>query len=735
MTENSNKTDLSSQGPGENASQFSAQTVLIALRMWWKIATPLGILLAVGAAAGMYYTYKPEYTAATWLIIRDRPPILQKQESRGDSKLFVENQLEVLKSPSVIDTVASIPEVASTPEIVRFGQGPAQGLRKLLKIRALGKSDYFVIEFTSTDRERAALIVNKIAETYLELQRSKQSEVEAVTISLLEKEQSVQQVLVERYRSNVRDLTKQLTGSEAFPLGPNQTRVEIRSTTSELQSKLVAAEVEQVLLKAQIDAESEVLSRQSSEPPKSEIDRQVESSEPVRALQAKIEAAKSRASEHEKVAANLDQNAVYQRLKGEIQADEQALEKLRTELRTLVQTHLETTSRAQREEEVAAMQRRLANADFTVQLLREKLAQENAGRQTEKGESLELEFVRGDYLRAAKVYEAIADRILQMRMDQRAPNQISQFEVAKPPAHPDSPPPYKKVAVVALLALLLPFAGAIGLEQLHRRVSSRDQLEKASGLTVVGEVTSLPRRSRSRKKNGASTPNRERQLFEESIDGLRTYLTLVHSLRGLKVLAVTSAISREGKTTLSAQLAISLASATGEKTLLIDGDTRSPDIHRAFDIDRGPGLVDVLQGRCSLEDAIEMEFSDSLHVLTAGCLDASPHRLLGPHEFGALLDKLKETYRYIVIDTPPILPASEALILAQAADAAVLCVRRDFSRLDHACEAYGRLRSAGVTIAGAVLNGIPARSYVYRYGSYYQDRQQIEGVVSDEVAS
>jgi Mrp family chromosome partitioning ATPase len=95
----------------------------------------------------------------------------------------------------------------------------------------------------------------------------------------------------------------------------------------------------------------------------------------------------------------------------------------------------------------------------------------------------------------------------------------------------------------------------------------------------------LPRRARSR-KNLATSSDRQLQLFEESVDGLRTYLTLVESLRGMQVLAVTSAISREGKTSLAAQLAVSVASASGEPTLLIDGDMRSPDMQHLW---RRPG--------------------------------------------------------------------------------------------------------------------------------------------------
>jgi capsular exopolysaccharide synthesis family protein len=268
-----------------------------------------------------------------------------------------------------------------------------------------------------------------------------------------------------------------------------------------------------------------------------------------------------------------------------------------------------------------------------------------------------------------------------------------------------------------MVAFLLPFGLAIGVEFLNRRVSDRHQLESAKGIQVVGEITALPRRQRPRRL-GMSSPSHELQLFEESIDGLRTYLTVVDSLREHRSFAVMSAISQEGKSNLAAQLAMSVASATGEQVLLIDGDMRSPDVDEIFGVNRDPGLAGILRGECSAGDAIHKDFSENLHLLPAGTLDTSPHRLLGKGEFGLLLTHLREQYRYIIVDTPPILPASESLVMARATDAAVLCVRRDYSRIEQVAEAYHRLQAAGVKTAGAVINGIPVRSYVYRYGRY-----------------
>jgi capsular exopolysaccharide synthesis family protein len=309
-----------------------------------------------------------------------------------------------------------------------------------------------------------------------------------------------------------------------------------------------------------------------------------------------------------------------------------------------------------------------------------------------------------------------------MRLEQHAPDRVMLFKEATAPSFPDEALPYKKMGLGGGVAFVLPFGLALLYELSHRRVSNRRQLEVNCRLPVVAEVTAMPRRISASRTAASDPANIELHLFEESVYGLGTHLMLAPEGHALRVLSVTSAISREGKTSVAVQLALSIARATGEPTLLIDGDLRSPDIHRIFEVDRSPGLAEVLQGTCDIDQAIDTNFSPSLHLLPAGQLATLPHRLLGTGDFARLIEELKGRYRYIVLDTPPILPASESLMISRQADATVVCARRDFSRLDQVQEAYTRLRASGARLAGTVLNGISPGSYAYRYGSHYYDR-------------
>lgn len=706
--------------PGQG---LDLQIVLIAVRYWWRVALPAALVLAAATAGAVAWLSKPTYTASNWLIIREKPEYLLNPNVMEDPRKFVNNQMELMRSPLVIDQVASKPEIFATPEL-SIGD-PVERLRKLLRIKAMGQSDFFVLEFTSEDPRKAALIVNEVASAYLKLQdRDFLHRMEA-TITRLEEQRAKQQSLIERLRDNVQEKTKSLTGVDPFAAKAPGAQ-SIQDALSPLQAQIVNAEIEYAMATAAVEAEEEMLKKQLFEVPASEVEAKVRAVPEIAGLMRRIQDAQTMIKEHERVAANasaLQKNPNYQYLLRQKASDEQSLEQRMGELRTAVKQELENEARMLRTDQVAGMRKTLDAKRLAVDILRERIQKERANQQNYRGETVELEFLRADYESAAKVWEAINDRILAMRLEQHAPDRVMPFKEANPPAYADAALPYRRMGIFSTAAFLFPFVLAAGYELLQRRVSSRRQLETTSGLPVVAEVTAMPRQVSSASAADIEQAQRELQIFEECIYGLRTHLMLAQKTGHLRTIAVTSAISREGKTSVAVQLALSIARSTGERTLLIDGDLRCPDIHRIFEMERGPGLAEVLSKTVEVHEVIEKGFSPSLHLLPAGRLATVPHRLLGNAAFPRLLEDLKKKYRYIVIDTPPILPASEALMMARASDVTVVCARRDYSRIDQVAEAHSRLKTSGINVAGTVLNGISPRAYAYRYGYYYYDRR------------
>ena len=126
----------------------------------------------------------------------------------------------------------------------------------------------------------------------------------------------------------------------------------------------------------------------------------------------------------------------------------------------------------------------------------------------------------------------------------------------------------------------------------------------------------------------------------------------------------------------------------------------------------------VLAHEASLEQAVVTTWSDNLHLLPAGHLSGSPVALMGNGNVKALMAQVLAEYRFVVIDTPPVLAASESLILSSAADVTLLCVMCEVSRADQVQRAYKRLLLSGSHNVGLVFNGVPTNQYQSRYGKY-----------------
>ena len=428
----------------------------------------------------------------------------------------------------------------------------------------------------------------------------------------------------------------------------------------------------------------------------------------------------------------MQQIAAYQKSIDSLKHDLEgpARKQAETELRLLRGNRLGTaegpagrgSSVDRQRDELAHMRSYLQTLDFAEGNVRatylKELKKWLTQREQYSAENLLLGFKRDELAQSQKVLERIIERQIALETEKGAPRQVVWLDPAKVPVAPVELLPYKMMSMAGLLALLAPFGLAIGWEKIAERIGGSDDLERQLRMQVMGEIARLPMRRYAVPQTGAMKAGSELRIFEESVDSLRTALTLSNGLHDMRILAITSAASHEGKTSVASQLAISLARASGKPTLLIDGDMRSPDVHRVFGIDRGPGLAEVLSQQCRLGDAVVKTSNPNVYLLPAGRLKVSPHRLLGNGAWKAVLEQLPTGFRYVVIDTPPVLAASEALVLAKSADASLLCVMRDVSRTDQVRKASDMLHMAGGRPVGTVLNGVPVSNYKYRYGVY-----------------
>jgi non-specific protein-tyrosine kinase len=189
------------------------------------------------------------------------------------------------------------------------------------------------------------------------------------------------------------------------------------------------------------------------------------------------------------------------------------------------------------------------------------------------------------------------------------------------------------------------------------------------------------------------------------------------------VVQITSPVSREGKTTTVANLAVSLAQA-GKRVVIVDGDLRAPGIHAMFGAHNDGGVTSVLLGERSLAGALlPVPDQPSIGMLVSGAVPPNPSELLASKDFSELIKELKTHVDYLIIDTPPVLPVADALIVSAVADATLLVVAAGVSREEEVRRAMELLRQVEAPLRGTVFNRSAGGSG-YGYGRYGEARSR-----------
>jgi capsular exopolysaccharide synthesis family protein len=187
----------------------------------------------------------------------------------------------------------------------------------------------------------------------------------------------------------------------------------------------------------------------------------------------------------------------------------------------------------------------------------------------------------------------------------------------------------------------------------------------------------------------------------EQVRALRNKLMAMNPEGLARTLVVTSAMRGEGKSVTSINLAISLAEQERNPVLLIDADLRSPSVEKYLNLNPRRGLADVLLGRVALDDAVQASGVRNLFVLAAGRVMSRPSEILTPQRLEALFDACKERYQYTIIDTPPVVPATDASVIAARADGTLLVVRLEHSSRSHTKQALRTLQDLGANVLGS----------------------------------
>jgi capsular exopolysaccharide synthesis family protein len=700
--------------PAGITARLTPGFVWYVVRRWGKLAVPLGIVTMLLAAGLVLYRFEPQYRAEALLQIKKQRPVVAIPIETGGSSEFVETQKQLLRSSPVVAKVLAKPAIARLPELRRESD-PRKWIEKRLEVKPVGNSELFTVAYQGPSAESARLIVDAVVNAYFSLQATQNDDQVTKLLSALRSVKDDQVNNVMRLEKSVQELAKKNAGDTGLVVNSTgKSFIEFNSTLMELQLKLGQAEFDRQMTALQIKAYEEQSAGDDQPIPEAEIDEQIDDAPEVVDLEARLEV------ERKKLKALQRGTIYYQEAEKTLKDYETQLEKARESARErLVKEYRQRSDKSGRDR-LAQMKTLLGEYQIRENMFRSRVEEEQRKIEGQTGNQYELEFLKNDLARAKQVADRIEDRIFGLTIEflsPQRPEQVFVLQHAEAPASPIEAYPLKSMAMAGLAGLFLPLA-AFGLfELLSRRLYQSNQLQDTSQLTLVSEIAALPSRPLLSYGGAVRRYLKDRAIFEESVESLRSILSVSPEWADAQVLAVSSAVSGEGKTSLASQLATGWARHGEARTLIIDGDVRDPDIYSIFGVASSPGLVEVLSGNCEHEAAI-VHWEENLDILPAGTLIGSPHRLFEGQAFAALLEKLRKSYDRIVLDAAPLLSASEVLPMLKAVDGVLLCARKDHSRAAQVKLARDRLERAGIQRVGGVFGGLSCHSYAFQYGEY-----------------
>lgn len=354
----------------------------------------------------------------------------------------------------------------------------------------------------------------------------------------------------------------------------------------------------------------------------------------------------------------------------------------------------------------------------------------------------ELEFHRLDRVRAQneKLYGVLLDQLKEADLRRMMnTNNIRMVDVPIEPKIPVLPRVATNVSVALLVGLALGIALALVREQLDNTLKTPEDVENKLGVTFLGLLPEIgdedetpnkdgKRRRRPRRIDSKLAP--ELLVFERPMSGaaeaartLRTNLMFMNPDRPYRRILVTSAAPSEGKTTVAVSTAISLAQG-GQRVCIVDCDLRRPRLHRIFDRAGDVGLMNVIMGDASLDEAAKPTIVPNLYALPCGPIPPNSADVVASDKFRKLLDELSEKFDRIVLDSPPIVAVTDSAIVSTVVDGVIFVVRAFKTNLSACRSGLRSLRDVDAPIAGVVLNAVNLNRHEYNYYHYYYYKRE-----------
>jgi polysaccharide biosynthesis transport protein len=689
--------------------------LLVALRRRYKLALGVGPILAGIVAIGVWFLLpSSKYTTRALLQVSSSNPrvIFKTQENLVDFQVYQKTQLTVVKSRAVLNAALNDPKVSKLP-IVRNQADPVLWLER--QIQADFQGEVFRVSMSGEEPKDLAVLVNAVKDAYVKHVGAQESKDRSDRRDELKKIYDDYEKNLEQKRRELKKLTQKVGSNDKQTVQYAQ-QLALESLSA-VRRELISIQGELRRAKAELEIRlaQEKGSPVSAPPAESTIQHFVDQDVDVKNYRDQITKLSGKKVEAERVARSASDPARLAAVKS-LDGIQKQLNKRVTEIRSWV---LENGGRMGSDGEdlsVRGLRDRIGVLEELAKVTQAIVDAQSAQSQEIATDANYIDDIQDVILHADNAAKKIGEELEVLNVELRARPRVQLLESADAPRKEDD----KRVSMAGMAGLGtfgMFVLGVAFLEFRTRRISSIDEVTQSLGLRVMGSLPPIRNPGRRSTRIGADSDPYRGNLLTESIDSIRTMILHSTGESSLRTIMVTSASSGEGKTSLACHLATSLARA-GKKTLLIDCDLRKPSIHRLYDLPPTPGFSEFLRGEVGADQVIRATTADGPDLITAGACDALALRALAQANTGTIFDVFCGTHDIIVLDTSPILPVTDTLLVGRHVDAVVYSILRDVSRLPWTIAALGRLRSLNIRIMGAVVTGVQSQVYGTYYNTY-----------------
>lgn len=691
--------------PQGGPAEPEAARYLRALRRRWLLVLGLGSVLAGAAAAAAWFLLAPKYTAYALVHVAAHAPktvglTADPTEPKSDFGTYQRLQAAQLKSRYVLNAVLNRDEVRRL-DLEAREPNTLVWLDDELKVDLKDGSELVTLSMSGPDPDEVVTIVNAVTKAYLTEVVSAEDRQRAQRVAEIEAIYNATQEKLREKRNTLHVLAGQLGASDTHAL--SQKQVTLLTNFGEVKKQEIQVRAERMKAEARLRALQARARAAGSAPAESAVEKALETDPVAKDHMRLMTELRDIIRHYDMTAVRPDEEPSRIAAQRRLRAAQKDYAERRAELAADLQKRAQRAVRAEGDGEVAA-----AHLDLSALQEQERYWTAEVDRSSKElqklgGSSTEVEMLRVEIGVEQTASEKLLHQLESLRMELHSPARVKLWQEAVLQRLD------RKRQIVA--ATLAPLGVLFGLgfvvswwETRARRIQHVSEVN-VLGMKVMGAVPPLPAAvARHRLVTGGDEQKFYGPTFLESIDAIRTLLLRDANRDGTRVIMVTSAVEGEAKTTLSSHLATSLARA-GRKTVLIDCDLRRPTLQDTFDVPLQPGFSEALLGQADVRQSV-IETEGGLHVLPAGQWDREVLRILAKDGAQPLFDRLKGDFEFVVIDSHPVLAATDSLLIGQHADAVIFSLLRDRSQVHVVYAACERLASLGIRVLGAVVNGI-----------------------------